>query len=483
MAQADDLKKLQDALRSGDHNPNDIQDELVRSGYKPSDAQAMMRQAMGGDGGSGGATTPGFFGEMYNQLINPLVKGGEGVWDSLKNGLANPTQAPSTPQQQMQSGQTGFRDYLSNIQQALQAKGQFSGESLGARGPQAAAQTLGGLFPPIGAAGSNLHQGNYAAAGGDAASAALQLFGPKLMEKGLGGVRSLGAGGYEDSFGFPPTQKSPSVADMLGMAHDNNITISAPGMAKLRSILDDSMATADKEISSRPGVDIQSREVMKNLGQHYSELMKNAEQSSPDVDQILKVYNDYMSTYGDTIGLKEAQALKKATWKRLSDPVFQKIARGDPTVAGRQAALFERGEGLKNSIEDAVGPNSPLGSANKTSHVAMGLMKRIDELTADQKGMLVRAAPALTGAAALGGAGMLGLDPGSHISVIAGLGGLGAYFAKKAMEDPAVMSRVSNFMSRMGTGATSQTLANAPRVAALAKAYQSSSGSGNGQTQ
>ncbi len=215
----------------------------------------------------------------------------------------------------------------------------------------AAAQT--GLSPEVSAgAGYLTNVGVQAipaalgAVAGQAARPVLQAGGRRLMQSALKpGSRDLVSG-----------NAAKAVQTML----DEGVNVTPGGAAQLRAAIDVLKVDIATRVASSPatiGKVEPAKQILQTLDRLKSQVNPGADKAA-----ILKVWDEFNSTFANQIPIQQAQAVKQGTYKVLGERAYSGAAQHPAEVEGQKAIA----RGLRKAIEQELPAISKLNQQEKS---------------------------------------------------------------------------------------------------------------------
>lgn len=347
--------------------------------------------------------------------------------------------------------------------QALTGQGDFSKMSPGARGAEAVAHGLGAITPVIGPAavqmGSHIGQGQYGPAALDAGGIAASEFGPEIMSGLTKPLRQAGKNMLFDLLKLNPETKTPKPEEVLNLAKE----LGTLDKGKIQDFINTNKAGAAQEIAKNPNLRVPTSKAMGPLLQSVQEDDSAGFLHSSAAQRKLDELQKFVQKWGPDIPLDKAQEVKQYIWKQLSDKNMQKALVEQP---GAKQALFLQGHGIKEAMEDVVGPTSNLADFNHKAHVGLSLYNAVDKMTNEQRSTLLKYLPTAAGAASLAGAHFLG-HAASPLVEAAGYATAPAatyFITKSIMKEPTILSGIAMNLAKAGEGPLSQMVAQLPKL-------------------
>jgi hypothetical protein len=400
---------------------------------------------------------PGFFGELYNQNIAPLVQLGNqhaqaqlpddaSWWDHIKSAageaMMSPVHGAQTAWDLVKGAFSAQAQQGAQTWQALTGQGEFQGMSPMERASSGLGHGLAAALPVLGPmaarAGENFGSGRTGAGAADVVSLGAQMFGPEIGEAAAGPIRSAAEGLYRKGL---PLKRSLSLDEMHGATRyglEEGLPNSEASVNRLGSV--------DDPHTILGGLETQIQDQLAQLGRG-SKQIDLATATKPLRDAIAKASHDtttegkaYAQTLRDELNswttsnqsltVQQAHMAKRSMYDRISASQYADNSSGIPS-----ADLTVKEE-LARGLKDAVNEKVPeVAELNNRFSTAIDLKNALTDAAKSNPSSFRNQ---LTWA--LGGSSVTALSLGHEA---AGVGGLIATAAKLAIDNPASASRIA----------------------------------------
>lgn len=254
------------------------------------------------------------------------------------------------------------------------------------------------------------------------------MVGGKIIGAGLGQVGKLAPKLYESALRSIPRAISPLKRQQaVATALENKIAPTQKGFMKLRDMIDeinDKISGIIDDAVKKGGKNstIETSKILSRLDKVKAKVTKENAAPKELIDFINSEKDKILAQRGKTIGVAEAQALKKGLYRKLSDKAYAQ----DTKLTTAKDIDKAVARGIKEELADKF---PQLDKLNKNDSALINLNKVIEK-TAEAKQR------ALMSLGDIGASGVGGVAGGGKGAVIAGV-------VNKIINAPGVMARVA----------------------------------------
>ena len=483
---------LQDIRKQG-HSDDEIMQALREGGHSDESIQQLF-QASQPSQTPQGAT---FMGELHKHILDPFQQGMASLQTQVQQDAGHPlrgawhgfTLGPRVLGGAVAGEALHTWDQLKQAAQSVQHPGATVGDRF-----QQVTDAAGHLMTaipifggPVRELSEHLAKKEWGASTEDAGELALQVFGPEIFKGVLGGgakATELGMNRlYQGAVKLPKTMSLAEIDATAKLGLDEGVNLTRGGLKKLGHVDNPETFLGQASDATKAIIAKHASEPVSwdTIEQGMKESIVRAGQASNAgeyVNNLLEEFDKFEDRYRwnhdpktgvrttekPPLTVAQAQDIKKANYRLLSDSIFSDTASGVP--AANKSALKELAGGLKQAIEERT---PEVAHPNNQMHLGIQLQDAIaDVLKSDPTHLKQYLRMLAFGAAGASAPHLMGPAAGHPL---AAAGVATALTAGDALTNPQISAWLAHTSANAGQGVLSQGVANIPRLTRIQQIF------------